>query len=506
MTALSNLSYGFQVALQPSNFLWSFIGVLIGNMVGVLPGMGTLAAISILLPLTYALNPVAAVLLLGGIFYGAQYGGAICSILLNLPCHPSHAVTCIDGYPMTKKGMAGTALGVTVIASFFAASCGIIIMLLFSQQVVNVALKFGAPEYFSAMLLGLLAGGTLSKGSPLKGVAMTVVGLLLGTVGMDIYTGRFRYTFGQLELGDGIQLTALAMGLFGVSEFLRSVNKLKVIHSSARVRARDLWPKLSDLRQSFWPMVRGTLVGIVTGFLPAVGPTISSFISYSIEKKLARKPERFGHGAIEGVVSPEASTHANVQIDFIPTMTLGIPGEAVMALLLSALLIKGITPGPQLMGSHPDIFWGLIASFWVGNVLLVIMNVPLIGLWVKLLAVPYRLLYPTALFFICIGVWSTNDSLFDVGETLFFGVVGYILIALQFEFAPVLLGLVLEPLVEENFRRAMLLSHGDLRTFIDRPISALFIGLCVLLILGQIFGRLWSRARRTPVATEVPAE
>ncbi len=503
--AISNLAYGFEIALQPSNFMWSFFGVLIGNLVGVLPGMGVLTTISILLPLTYALSPVAAILLLGGIFYGAQYGGAICSILLNLPCHAAHAVTCIDGYPMTKQGKGGTALGVTVIASFFAASCGIVVMILFSPEVVRLALKFGAAEYFSVMLLGLVAGGTLSKGSPLKGMAMVVVGLLLGTVGTDMYTGTRRYNFGTTELMDGIELTALALGLFGVSEFLRTVNKMSAI-ATTHIRLRDMWPTLSELRQAFLPMLRGTLIGGVTGFLPAVGPTVSSFMAYAVEKKLARNPERFGHGALEGVVAPEASTHANVQIDFIPTMTLGIPGEAVMALLLGALMIKGITPGPQLMSEHPDIFWGLVASFWVGNVLLVIMNIPLIGIWVKLLSVPYRYLYPTALFFICIGVWSTNDSLFDVGETVFFGIVGYILTVLDFEFAPILLGLVLGPLIEENFRRAMVLSDGDLKnlvSFSDHPISAMSITLCVMLVAMQTFGRMRPRASKT---IEVPAE
>ena len=490
-TALSGLWYGFGVALEPHNIMWCFVGVLIGNMVGVLPGMGVLATISILLPLTFTMKPVAAILMLAGVYYGAQYGGAICSILLNLPCHPPHAVTCLDGYPMTQQGRGGVALGITMLGSFVGASFGITEMIFLAPVLVQVALQFGPTEVCSLMLLGLLAGSTLARGSPLKGVAMTVLGLLLGIVGSDIETGSPRFTFGFTQLEDGIEIVALALGLFGIAEFMNSVNQLaKVETRYTNVRMRDMRPSKADLKKSFFPMIRGTLIGSLCALIPGTGPTIASFVSYATEKKISRTPERFGRGAIEGVACPEASTHSSVQGDFIPTMSLGIPGDAVMALLLGALIIQGIVPGPQLISQHPDIFWGLIASFWIGNILLVLLNVPMIGIWVKLLTIPYRYLYPSALFFVCIGVYSANNDLFQVGETLFIGIVGYGLLLLGFHPAPVLLGFVLGPRFEENFRRAMLIARGDLTVFVERPISAVFIGLCVLLIAGQIYVRL----------------
>ncbi len=484
--SLIDLWAGFGVALQPHNLMWSFFGVLVGNLIGVLPGMGALSAISMLLPLTYTMHPVPAILMLAGIFYGSQYGGAIGAILLNLPCHPPHAVTCLDGYPMTKQGKGGTALGITMIASFFAASVGILVMIFASPLLVQIAFKFGPTELFSIMLLGLIAGGTMSRGSALKGVAMTCLGLLAGIVGTDVNSGAQRFTFGFIELADNIELVALALGLFGVAEFLHNVNRLKVIGSGMKVRLRDMRPSKAELKQSFMPMVRGTLIGTLFGAMPGTGPTITTFIAYAFEKKVSKTPERFGHGALEGVASPEASSHSKTQVDFIPTMSLGIPGDAVMALILGALLIQGIQPGPQLITEHADLFWGLIASFWVGNVLLVLLNVPLIGIWVKMLQVPYRYLFPAALFFIAVGVYSTNNSLFAVGEVLVFGIVGALLIALDFSVAPILLGYVLGPMVEENFRRALVLSRGNMAVFVERPISAAFIGVCTLLVLVQL--------------------
>ena len=489
--ALWDLWGGFGVALQPHNLLWSFVGVLVGNLIGVLPGMGALSAISMLLPLTYSMQPVPAILMLAGIFYGSQYGGAIGAILLNLPCHPPHAVTCLDGYPLTRQGKGGTALGITMIASFVAASFGIFVMIFASPLLVKIAFEFGPAEIFSIMLLGLLCGGTMAKGSALKGIAMTILGLLVGIVGTDVNSGAIRFTFGFTELSDRVELTALALGLFGVAEFLRNVNRLKTVGSSVNVRMRDMRPSGAELKQSLPAMLRGTLVGTLFGALPGTGPTITTFLAYAFERRVSKTPERFGHGAIEGVASPEAASHSKTQVDFIPTMSLGIPGDAVMALLLGALLIHGIQPGPQLISEHADIFWGLIASFWIGNVLLVLLNVPLIGIWVKLLQVPYRFLYPAALFFIAIGIYSANNSLFAVGEVLFFGLAGAVLVALDFPVAPVLLGYVLGPMVEENFRRALLLSGGDLRVFIERPISAVFIGMAVLLavLLALLFLR-----------------
>src|SRR5215467_9417225 len=499
-TALSDLWYGFGVALEPQNLMWCFVGVLVGNMVGVLPGMGPLATISVLLPLTFGIKPVGAILMLSGVFYGAQYGGAICSILLNLPCHPPHAVTCLDGFPLTKQGRGGAALGVTVISSFVGASWGITEMIFLAPVLVKVALEFGPTEICSLMLLGLLAGSTLARGSPLKGIAMTLVGLLLGIVGTDIETGTPRFTFGIPSLLDGIELVGLALGLFGIAEFMKSVNQFSDINRRySNVGLRDLRPSRDELRRSIPAMFRGTLIGSLCSLIPGTGPTIASFIAYAAEKKFSKTPEKFGTGMIEGVACPEASTHSSVQGDFIPTMSLGIPGDAVMALILGALMIQGIVPGPQLIKEHPDIFWGLIASFWIGNIMLVVLNVPLIGLWVKLLTIPYKYLYPSALFFVSIGVYAANNDMFQVGETVVIGILGYVLLRLGFHPAPILLGFVLGPRFEENFRRAMLISRGDIGVFVERPISAVFIGLCVLLIVLQIYVRL--RGPRNAIVT-----
>lgn len=485
--SIIDLYHGFGIAFQSHNLMWSFFGVLIGNLIGVLPGMGALSAMSMLLPLTYTMQPVPAILMLAGIFYGSQYGGAIGAILLNLPSHPPHAVTCLDGYPLAQQGKGGAALGITIIASFFAASVGILIMVFASPMLVAAAFEFGPAEIFSIMLLGLLAGGTMARGSPLKGVAMTLLGVLIGSVGTDVNSGLARFTFGLTELSDRIELVALALGLFGVADFILNVNRLKPLSGGAQVRLRDMRPSKAELKQAFLPMVRGTLVGTIFGAMPGTGPTITTFIAYAFERKISKTPERFGKGALAGVASPEAASHSKTQIDFIPTMTLGIPGDSVMALLLGALLIQGIQPGPQLIAEHPDLFWGLIASFWIGNILLVILNVPLIGVWVKLLRVPYRFLFPSALFFIAIGVYSTNSSLFEVNEVLAFGIVGATLLALKFPVAPILLGYVLGPMIEENFRRALLMSRGDLTTLFHGPISATFLVLCVGLISAQIF-------------------
>ena len=482
---LMDLWYGFNIALTPSNFMWSVFGVLIGNLIGVLPGMGALTTISMLLPLTYVIAPVPAILMLAGIFYGSQYGGAIGAILLNLPSHPPHAVTCLDGYPMTLQGRGGAALGITMMSSFFAATVGITVMIFLSPLLVSIAFKFGPSEICSIMLLGLLAGATMSRGSPLKGVAMTLFGLICGLVGTDVISGTMRYTFALPDLADGVELGALSMGLFGIADFLVHVNRTKAKASNAKVRMRDMRPTRKEIKQAFWPMVRGTVVGTLFGAMPGTGPTITTFIAYAIERKIAKDPSRFGKGAIEGVAAPEAASHSKTQVDFIPTMSLGIPGDAVMALILGALIIKGVQPGPQLITEHPDIFWGLIASFWIGNVLLVLLNVPMIGVWVRMLRVPYKYLYPAAIFFICVGVYSTKSSLFDVGEVAVFGILGAVFLSLDFPVSPIVLGFVLGPMLEENFRRAMLLSHGDLKVFVQHPISASFIGVCVLLVVAQ---------------------
>src|SRR5579859_8247744 len=490
-TALSDLWYGFGVALEPQNVMWCFLGVLVGNMVGVLPGMGPLATISVLLPLTFGIKPVGAILMLSGVFYGAQYGGAICSILLNLPCHPPHAVTCLDGFPLTKQGRGGAALGITVLSTFVGASWGITEMIFLAPLLVRVALQFGPTEICSLMLLGLLAGSTLARGSPLKGIAMTLLGLLLGIVGTDIETGTPRFTFGMTSLFDGIELVGLALGLFGIAEFMKSVNQYSDINTKySNVGLRDLRPSRDELRRSIPAMFRGTIVGSLCSLIPGTGPTIASFIAYAAEKKVSRTPDKFGTGVMEGVACPEAATHSSVQGDFIPTMSLGIPGDAVMALILGALMIQGIVPGPQLISQHPDIFWGLVASFWIGNIILVVLNVPLIGLWCKMLAIPYRFLYPSALFFVCIGVYAANNDFFQVGEVVVIGAFGYVLLRLGFHPAPILLGFVLGPRFEENFRRAMLIARGDMTVFVTRPISAVFVAMCVILIGSQIYFRM----------------
>ncbi|QOT80891.1 tripartite tricarboxylate transporter permease [Cupriavidus basilensis] len=492
--ALHDLWFGFGVAFQGSNLMWSFFGVLMGNLIGVLPGMGALSAISILLPLTYAMHPVPAILMLAGIFYGSQYGGAIGAILLNLPSHPPHAVTCLDGYPMTRAGKGGTALGITMICSFFAASVGIIVMIFASPLLTEISFKFGPTEIFSIMLLGLLAGSTMSRGSPLKGVAMTLFGLICGCVGTDVNSGTFRLAMNIPELSDGLELVAIAMGLFGVADFLLNVNRMSVIASKAKLRIRDMRPSLAELKTAFWPMVRGTAVGTVFGAMPGTGPTITTFVAYALERKISKTPEKFGTGMIAGVAGPEASAHSKTQVDFIPTMSLGIPGDAVMALILGALMIQGIAPGPQLISDHPDIFWGLIASFWIGNLLLIVLNVPLIGVWVKLLQVPYRYLFPSAMFFIVVGVFSTQNSLFEIWEVLAFGVIGAVLMWLGFSVAPILLGFVLGPMVEENFRRSLLLSRGDMMVFVHRPISCVFVVLSALLLTGVTYSA-WRASR-----------
>ncbi|MCB1535827.1 MAG: tripartite tricarboxylate transporter permease [Rhodoblastus sp.] len=485
--ALTDLWSGFSVALAPHNLMWSFFGVLVGNLVGVLPGLGALSAIAMLMPLTFVMHPVPATMMLAGIFYGTIYGGAIGAILLNLPCHPPHAVTCIDGYPMTKQGRGGVALGITMIASFFAASIGIILMIFFSPVLVALAFKFGPADLFAIMLLGLVAGSTMSGGTPIKGVAMTLLGMLCGFCGTDVSTGSMRFTFGFPDLADGVGLVAISMGLFGVADFIVNVNRASFVAGGATVRLRDMRPTRKDLKESFMPMLRGTAIGSLFGAMPGTGPTVTTFIAYALEKRLSKTPERFGQGMIAGVASPEASAHAKTQVDFIPTMCLGIPGDAVMALIMGALIIQGVAPGPQLITTHPDLFWGLVASFWIGNVLLVILNVPLISVWVRLLQVPYRYLYPSALFFIAVGVLSTHNSLFQVYEVLAFGLFGALLLTLRLPVTPILLGFVLGPMVEENFRRAMQLSHGDLTIFLSRPISATFVVLCFALIVFQLW-------------------
>ncbi|WP_101049787.1 tripartite tricarboxylate transporter permease [Macromonas nakdongensis] len=483
MDTAQGLLIGLQAALEPMALLYCFVGVFIGTLVGVLPGIGAMATISLLLPLTYHIPPTSAIIMLAGVYYGGQYGGSTASILLNLPGSPSSSVTCLDGYPMAQQGRAGVALCITAVASFVGALLGIAILVLFSPAIAELGLQFGPADYFSMMLLGLIAASGLGSGAPTKGLAMVVLGLLLGTVGTDVNSGVSRFDFGVLELMDGINLVALAMGVFGLSEVIAGIHRPQGQGPSQAIAWRDLWPSRQDLRQSALPMLRGTAIGSFFGALPGTGAAIASFVSYAVEKKVARDPTRFGQGAIEGVASPEAANNAAAQTAFVPTLSLGIPGDAIMALMLGALIIHGIQPGPMLMNEQPQLFWGLVVSFGIGNVMLVILNLPLVGMWVAILRIPYHVLYPAILVFTALGVYSVSNSTFDIYQVAIVGALGYLLTALRFEAAPLMLGFVLGPLMEEYLRRALLLSHGDLSTLVQRPISAGFLLVCAGMLL-----------------------
>lgn len=499
----ANFLLGLNTALIPANIGYCFIGVFLGMLVGVLPGIGALAAISMLFPITFHLHPASALMMLAGIYYGTAYGGSTTSILLNVPGDSSSSVACLDGYPMSQQGRSGVALLLTTLASFFAASCGILIMMLFSPLIVNVALKFGDAEYFSLMLLGLVAASTISSGSAIKGIAMVVVGIAIGTTGMDMYTGVPRFTFDMMELWEGITIVAVATGLFGVTEVITSVRTVKPGQVDRKsVSFRSMIPTRDDLRRFPKAAIRGTAVGAFFGTLPGTGPTIASFMAYALEKRVAKDPSRFGRGAVEGVIAPEAANNAADQTAFIPTMTLGIPGSATMALILGVLIVHGINPGPRLMMEKPEIFWGLVMSFWVGNILLLILNIPLIGIWIRLLQVPYTILYPAIMMFVCIGVYSINNSAFDVWLVVGFGALGYAMRLLDFPPAPLILGFVLGHMMEEHFRRAMILSNGDFATFVDRPISGTILALTVALLGWGVWSALKARRGIVTVATE----
>lgn len=495
MDIANGLLTGLESALQPITLLYCFIGVFIGTLIGVLPGIGAMATISLLLPITYHIPPTSAIVMLAGVYYGAQYGGSTASILLNLPGTPSSAVACLDGYPMAKQGRAGVALFMTTIASFVGSMLGILVLVLFSPSIAELGLKFGPAEYFSMMLLGLVAASSLASGSPAKGMAMVVLGLLLGTVGTDVNSGVARFDFGVPELMDGINLVALAMGVFGISEVIGGINQKREGEVKESISMRSMLPTRKEWKDSAMPMLRGTAIGSFFGALPGTGASIASFFSYAVEKKVAKDPSRFGKGAIEGVTAPEAANNAASQTAFVPTLSLGIPGDAVMALMLGALIIHGIQPGPLLMTQQPDLFWGLIVSFGIGNIMLMILNLPLVGMWVAILRIPYNVLYPAILVFIALGVYSVNNNTFDILMVAGIGAVGYLLAILKFEAAPLMLGFVLGPLMEENLRRSLLLSRGDMMTFIDRPISAGFLAFCGAIVLWTVWTSLKSSVR-----------
>ena len=482
MDLLSHLALGFGVALTPINLLYALIGALLGTLIGVLPGIGPVATIAMLLPTTYALQPVSALIMLAGIYYGAQYGGSTTSILVNMPGEASSVVTCLDGHQMALKGEAGAALAIAALGSFFAGTVATLLVAAVSTPLSALALKFGPAEYFSLMVLGLIGAVVLAHGSLIKAIAMIVLGLLLGIVGTDVNSGVARFDFGIPELSDGIGVVVVAMGLFGFSEIilnLESTEKRQLIDT----KFKGLWITKEQFRQAWPAVLRGTGLGSILGVLPGGGAMLSSFASYTIEKKLAKDPSRFGKGAIEGVAGPESANNAGAQTSFIPLLTLGIPENAVMAMMVGAMTIHNIQPGPQVMTSNPGLFWGLIASMWIGNLMLVVLNLPMIGMWIKLLTVPYRMLYPAILLFCAIGVYTVNNTSFDVAQTAFFGLLGVMFAKLECEPAPLLLGFVLGPMMEENLRRALLLSRGDPFVFMQRPISAGLLIAAALLVI-----------------------
>ena len=477
----NNLVLGFGVALSPWNVLLCLIGALVGTLVGVLPGLGPLATIAMLLPITFGLPPVGALIMLAGIYYGAQYGGSTTSILVNIPGEASSVVTTLDGHQMARQGRAGPALAIAAIGSFFAGCVSTVVVAALAAPLTSVALMFGPAEYFSLMVLGLVFAVVLARGSVLKAVAMIIMGLLMSMVGSDIETGASRMAFDVTELSDGIGFVLVAMGVFGYAEIMRNLEQ-ESSRSIVHAKLTGLMPTWADLKASSGAILRGTGLGSILGILPGGGAVIAAFAAYTLEKKVAKDPSRFGRGAIEGVAAPESANNAAAQTSFIPLLTLGIPPNAVMALMVGAMMIHGIVPGPQVMTKQPELFWGMIASMWIGNLMLVIINLPMVGLWVRLLRVPYRLLFPAIIIFCAIGVYSINNSAFDIVMTGLFGVIGYWLVKHDFEPAPMLLGFVLGPMLEENLRRAMLIARGDPSTFITRPISGGLMALAALLL------------------------
>src|SRR6516165_556770 len=497
---LANLWLGFHVAANPFNILFCLLGALVGTLVGVLPGIGSVATIAMLLPITFGLPPVGALIMLAGIYYGAQYGGSTTSVLVNIPGEATSVVTCLDGHQMARQGRAGPALSIAAIGSFFAGCVATVVVAALGAPLTSLALLFGPAEYFSLMCLGLIFAVVLAKGSVLKAVVMVLTGLLLSMVGSDLETGAGRMTFDIAELADGIGFANIAMGLFGFAEIIRNLELPAESRDIVQAKITGLMPTRKDLIDSSGAIARGTALGSLLGILPGGGALIASFAAYGFEKKIAKDPSRFGRGAIEGVAAPESANNAAAQTSFIPLLTLGIPPNAVMALMVGAMTIHGIVPGPQVMSKQPELFWGMIASMWIGNLMLVVINLPLVGVWVSLLRVPYRMMFPAILIFCNIGNYSINNAPFDVAMTAVFALVGYWLIKLDFEPAPMLLGYVLGPLMEENLRRAMLIARGDPMTFLYRPISATLLAIAVLLLVLAVLPMI--RSRREEVFVE----
>jgi putative tricarboxylic transport membrane protein len=485
MDLIANLSLGFGVAFTPINLLYAFVGCMLGTMIGVLPGIGPLATIAMLLPATYALPPVSALIMLAGIYYGAQYGGSTTAILVNLPGEASSVVTIIDGHQMAKQGRAGPALAAAGLGSFFAGCVGTLVLAAFAVPLTEVAFKFGPAEYFALMVLGLIGAVVLASGSLLKAVGMILLGLLMGLVGTDVNSGVARFSFDVPELTDGLGVVGLAMGLFGYSEIISNLGKAESEREVFTAKVKGLMPTKEDFKRMVPAVLRGTVLGSALGILPGGGALMASFAAYTIEKKtrLHAGEVPFGRGNIRGVAAPEAANNAAAQTSFIPLLTLGIPPNAVMALMVGAMTIHNIQPGPQVMTSNPELFWGLIASMWIGNAMLVILNLPLIGMWIKLLTVPYRWLFPAIVLFCAIGVYSTNNNTFDIWTVAIFGVIGYVFIKIGAEPAPLILGFILGPMMEENLRRALLLSRGDWSVFVTRGLSASLLAVAALLLV-----------------------
>lgn len=480
---ISNLMLGFDTALSLQNILYCTIGVTIGTLIGVLPGMGPVATVAMLLPATYALPPTSALIMLAGIYYGASYGGSTTAILVNIPGEASAVVTCLDGHMMAKRGRAGSALGIAALGSFFAGCVATLLIAAFAPPLTELAFQFGPAEYFSLMVLGLVSATVLATGSLLKAICMVLLGLLLGLIGTDVNSGAFRFTFGLDELQDGIDFVPLSMGLFGFAEIMRNLEG-DMSRSLVPNKVKNILPSWQEIKVSVGPIVRGTALGSILGVLPGGGALLSSFASYTAEKKLAgdKADPPFGYGNIRGVAGPESANNAGAQTSFVPMLTLGIPSNAVIALMIGAMMIHDIVPGPQVMQSDPGLFWGLIISMWIGNLILVVLNLPMIGVWVQLLRVPYRWLFPAILVFCCIGVYSINNNVWDVWIAIFFGFAGYVFGKLGCETAPLVLGFILGPMMEENLRRAMLLSRGDPSVFVSSPISCGLLIAAVLMV------------------------
>jgi putative tricarboxylic transport membrane protein len=482
MEMFDNLALGMGVALSPVNLGLCFLGCLIGTLIGVLPGVGPIATIAMLLPITFGLPPVGALIMLAGIYYGAQYGGSTTAILVNIPGEATSVVTVLDGHQMAKQGRAGVALGMAAIGSFIAGTIATLIIAALAQPLTKMALLFGPADYFSLMVLGLMFAVVLARGSVLKALAMIVFGILLSTVGTDLETGEERLTFGWSEISDGIDFAVIAMGMFGFAEIIKNLENPET-RDVVKMKVGRLLPNLAEMKQAAFPIMRGTFIGSFLGLLPGNGAVLGPFAAYTVEKKLAKDPSRFGKGAIEGVAGPESANNGGAQTAFIPLLTLGIPPNAVMALMVGAMTIHGIVPGPQIMTKQPQLFWGMIASMWLGNLMLLIINLPLIGLWVRLLKVPYRLMFPSIVLFCCIGIYSVNNSPIDVVMTAGFGLFGYALIKFGFEPAPMLLGVVLGKLMEEKLRQALVISRGSFMTFVERPLSAGLLAIALVIIV-----------------------